>query len=148
VLLLTFINALTIGNTSMPCSLIFLWHLTKSPTLSSAIKLSHYGINGQLISWIQDYLSDILMIQNYQSWKWLPYLTKWHWQIRTSANAWSMKYNPDKCVHLRTTNRKTFLNHNYTIYNQQLWEVPSAKYLGITIDSHLTWKDHVNEICS
>ena len=53
-------------------------------------------------------------------------------------------FNPTKCLHLIITNTKT----SYYIYSQQLKKVASAKYLGITIDSHLTWKDHINEICS
>ena len=59
-----------------------------------------------------------------------------------------MKFNPTKCVHLAITNKKTFLKCNYSIYSQQLRHVTSAKYLGIIIDSHLTWKDHINEISS
>ena len=59
-----------------------------------------------------------------------------------------MKFNSTKYLHLFITNKKTFLNHSYYIYSQQLKKVTSAKYLGITIDSHLTWKDHINEICS
>ena len=31
-----------------------------------------------------------------------------HW-----ANLWSMNFNPNKCVHLRITNKKSFLNYNY-----------------------------------
>jgi len=59
-----------------------------------------------------------------------------------------MKFNPIKCVHLATTNKKTFIQYNYSIYSQQLQHVISAKYLGIIIDSHLTWKDHINKISS
>ena len=62
------------------------------------------------------------------------------------ADLWSMKFNPTKCVHLAITNKKTFLKYTYNIYSQQLKQVTSAKYLGIIIDSHLTWKDHINEI--
>ena len=42
----------------------------------------------------------------------------------------------------------SFPYHNYTIYNQQLQQVSSAKYQGVTIDSHLNWKDHIDEIFS
>ena len=44
--------------------------------------------------------------------------------------------------------QQTFLKYSYNIYSQKLKQVTSAKYLGITIDSHLTWKGHINEICS
>ena len=59
-----------------------------------------------------------------------------------------MKFNPTKCVHLTITNKRTFFKHGYSIYDQQLQQVSSAKYLGVTINSHLTWKDHIIDICS
>jgi len=101
--------------------------------INSTIKL--YADN-VLIYRIIDSENDYLALQND-----IDKLEQW-------ADVWSMKFNPDKCVHLKITNTKTSLNHNYTIYNHQLREVTSAKYLGITIDKRLTWKDHVNEICS
>ena len=69
-------------------------------------------------------------------------------RLELLANLWSMNFNPNKCVHLRITNKKFFLNYNYTIYNQQLQQVSSSKNLGVTIDSHLSWKDHKDEIYS
>ena len=33
------------------------------------------------------------------------------------------------------------------LYGQQIHQVTSAKYLGVTIDQHLTWKDHINKVC-
>ena len=46
-------------------------------------------------------------------------------------------------------NRELSLNTvTVLFYDQQLQQVSSAKYLGVTIDSHLTWKDHINDICS
>ena len=51
-------------------------------------------------------------------------------------------------VHLTITNKITLFKHSYSIYDQQLQQLSSAKYLGVTIDSHLTWKDHINDICS
>ena len=55
---------------------------------------------------------------------------------------WQMEFNPDKCEVLRITlNTKTYL-----IHDKVLNLVPSAKYLGITIDSKLTFNEHVNNI--
>ena len=34
------------------------------------------------------------------------------------------------------------------IHSQQIQQNKSAKYLGVVIDEHLTWKEHVNNICS
>ena len=102
-------------------------------SLNSTIRL--YA-DDDLIYRIIDSSNDYLALQND-----IDNLEQW-------AKTWSMRFNPDKCVHLRITNIKTPLYHNYTIYNQQLREVSSAKYLGLSIDGHLTWKDHINEICS
>jgi len=162
-------------------------------------KLFHYGINGQLLLWIKDYLSDrsqSVVLDGTSSGPhpvisgvpqgtvlapllFLLYINDITTSIQSTirlyaddvliyriidsendhlilqndinrlehwANLWSMNFNPNKCVHLRITNKKTFLNYSYTIYNQQLQQVSSAKYLGVTIDSHLNWKDHIDEI--
>ena len=44
--------------------------------------------------------------------------------------------------------KKTYIKHCYQIHSQQIQQNKSAKYLGVVIDKHLTWKEHVNEICS
>ena len=59
-----------------------------------------------------------------------------------------MKFNPSKCVHVAITNKKYYNKYCYQIYSQHIKQSPSAKYLGVTIDQHLTWKDHINEICN
>jgi len=37
---------------------------------------------------------------------------------------------------------------HYFIQGQEIQEVSSAKYLGITIDQHLTWNKHVKQVTS
>ena len=64
------------------------------------------------------------------------------------ANTWQMNFNPSKCIHLTITHKQTYIKHYYQIYNQQIQQNKLAKYLGVVIDGHLTWKDHVNDICS
>ena len=64
------------------------------------------------------------------------------------ANTWQMRFNPSKCIHLAITRKKTYIKHCYQIHSQQIQQNKSAKYLGVVIDEHLTWKEHVNEICS
>ena len=61
---------------------------------------------------------------------------------------WEMKFNPAKCIHLAITNKKTYIKNSYQIYDQNIKQVSSTKYLGITIDQHLTWADHINKICN
>ena len=55
-----------------------------------------------------------------------------------------MKFNPSKCLHVVITKKRSYIQNNYRIYWQQIHQVTSA---GITIDQHLTWKDHINNIC-
>ena len=56
--------------------------------------------------------------------------------------------NPVKCVHLAATNKRAYTDYHYQIYYQHIKQSPSAKYLGVTIDQHLMWKNHINEICN
>lgn len=44
--------------------------------------------------------------------------------------------------------RRKHLPFNVTYNNCIVEEVTSAKFLGITIDNKLTWKPHLNEICT
>jgi len=62
------------------------------------------------------------------------------------AKKWSMTFNPSKCEFLRVTNRMNPIQMTYYIQNQQIKQVPHAKYLGVTIDQHLTWNEHVRQI--
>ena len=55
-----------------------------------------------------------------------------------------MDFNPSKCEFLKITNKKLPLHFNYLINNELIREVQHVKYLGITIDSHLTWREHVS----
>ena len=36
--------------------------------------------------------------------------------------------------------------HDYSLHNQVLENVPSAKYLGITITNYLDWGQHINNV--
>lgn len=57
---------------------------------------------------------------------------------------WGIKINSSKSIHMYFTNRKTY---HVPIYIDQI-EVPfsnSAKYLGMTLDVKLRWKEHVKK---
>ena len=63
---------------------------------------------------------------------------------------WQMNFNLAKCHSMRVTrhqNHKQIL-FDYSLHNQTLENVQSAKYLGITITDNMDWGQHVSEISS
>ena len=63
---------------------------------------------------------------------------------------WQMKFNVAKCHSMRVTrhqhHKQIFVD--YSLHNQTLENVQSAKYLGITITDNMYWGQHVSEISS
>ena len=62
------------------------------------------------------------------------------------AKKWNMIFNPSKCEFLRVTIKANPIPMSYYIQNEKIKEVPHAKYLGVTIDQHLTWNEHIRQI--
>ena len=61
-------------------------------------------------------------------------------------DTWKMHFNPPKCQFIRFSNKQNLISFNYHIHNVTLEEVTNLKYLDVTIDCNLTWKEHVNII--
>lgn len=64
--------------------------------------------------------------------------------ISNWTKEWGLKLNSNKSVHVdfskvHTRNTPLYLN------SEQIPVANSAKYLGFTLDSKLTWKDHINK---
>ena len=59
---------------------------------------------------------------------------------------WLMSFNPDKCEVMRITNKRKTINASYSIHGQVLQMTDNAKYLGITIDSKISWRPHISNI--
>ena len=61
---------------------------------------------------------------------------------------WQMKFNVSKCHSMRVTRHHPdkHILFDYTLHQQKLEQVQSAKYLGITITDNLDWGQHVSEI--
>ena len=63
---------------------------------------------------------------------------------------WQMKFNVAKCHSMRVTRHQHHkqIFFDYSLHNQTLENVQSAKYLGITITDNMDWGQHVSEISS
>ena len=61
---------------------------------------------------------------------------------------WQMKFNVAKCHSMRVTRHLPDhqIQFEYSLHQQRLEQVQSAKYLGITIRDNLDWGQHVSEI--
>ena len=62
------------------------------------------------------------------------------------SKSWLLQFNPAKCMHLRISNKHSYIKFTYCLDGSIIKEVSSANYLGITIDSRLTWSDHVTRV--
>ena len=76
-----------------------------------------------------------------------------YWTIKTEEDArllqedlvklqqwesdWLMEFHPKKCQVVHITNKRTIINHPYTIHDHILDVVDSAKYLGVNIHKNL-----------
>ena len=53
-----------------------------------------------------------------------------------------------QAIPVAVTNKRAYTDYHYQIYYQHIKQSLSAKYLGVTTDQHLVWKNHINEICN
>ena len=63
---------------------------------------------------------------------------------------WQMKFNVAKCHSMRVTRHYSHkqIIHDYTLHQQTLENVQSAKYLGITITENMDWGQLISDISS
>ena len=63
---------------------------------------------------------------------------------------WQMKCNVAKCHSMRVTQHKHLkqILFDYSLHNQTLENVQSAKYLGITDSDNMDWGQHISDISS
>jgi hypothetical protein len=61
---------------------------------------------------------------------------------------WNMQFNAEKCQVLTITRKRKPLIRQYKLHGRVLESVPTAKYLGVTINNNLTWGNHVSNICT
>ena len=58
-----------------------------------------------------------------------------------------MEFHPNKCKLLRVTNKIKPITSDYTIHNEKLESVDSARYLGVILNKKLKWDTHVDMVC-
>ena len=59
------------------------------------------------------------------------------------AEDWQIQFNLIKCDFLRMINRKCPIVASHTIGECIIRDLSHIKYLGVTIDSQLSWKEHI-----
>ena len=62
------------------------------------------------------------------------------------ANTWKMVYNIDKCEILQISLSNS-AHANYYLYDNPLRIVNEAKYLGVLLDSKLSFNKHIETVC-
>jgi hypothetical protein len=62
------------------------------------------------------------------------------------SNLWQMQFNIEKCVTMTICNKDNYLIGNYFINNRLLGRVENFNDLGITINSRLSWLNHIDTI--
>ena len=56
-------------------------------------------------------------------------------------------FNLQKCEFLRITLKKNpIVVQYYTLHDYTIHEVTHAKYLGVVIDSKLSWSEHIKQV--
>ena len=103
-------------------------------------------IDGNIKSSIR--LFDSIIYRNISSKTDHEFLQTYLIQLQTWSDKGQMEFNVSKCVHLPITNKNKPSPHKYSLSGQPLSNVSSHSYLGVKLDSKLTWTNHVTEITS
>ena len=75
----------------------------------------------------------------------LEYLYQWFKDNKLTVNAKKSSFTIFTTSHIRNN---TNFPDSIAVNNESIFISNSTKYLGITIDQELSWKDHVQELCN
>ena len=64
-------------------------------------------------------------------------------EISNWACKWQLKFNVSKCVLLRVTRNHSQFTNSYILNNQTIQLSDACRYLGVTLNSTLTWNTHI-----
>ena len=69
-------------------------------------------------------------------------------QLEKWSDKWQMQFNISKCVQLPITNKTKPSSHQYSLFGHPLSKLASHSYLGVKLDSKLSWAKHITEVTS
>ena len=67
-------------------------------------------------------------------------------EISNWAHVWQMKFNVSKCVLLRVTRNHSLFTSTYILNNETIQLSDTYKYLGVLLNSTLSWNSHITNI--
>ena len=192
----SWVNTLDEGGTIDDINLDFMKAFDKVPHRRLIYKMKQYGIEGNILRWVKNFLKDRVQRVNvsghYSSEKkvlsgvpqgsvlgallFVIYIndmpenissdlflfaddTKFFrpintlqdsWTIQKDlhllelwSNKWLLKFHPDKCVVLRISLNSEVERYTYRLFNKEVKYVTEVKDLGITVDQHLRFREHM-----
>jgi len=101
-----------------------------------------------ILSTVRLYADDVILYASINSTEDCHQLQKDLAILERWANKWKMTFNVQKCEFIRITQKKRPIVYQYTLYNNVLQEVTHTTYLGLTINSTLSWSEHIRRITS
>jgi hypothetical protein len=61
------------------------------------------------------------------------------------SGKWLLKFHPEKCKHMKISKSKNEETNTYKLLGQDIETVTQEKYIGVIIDSELTFENHLCE---
>lgn len=108
------------------------WNISSIPTSWTTLKGTPSSHQPSLVYRTICSTSDTVQLQQD-----LSALEKWE-------RDWQMAFHPQKCTTIHISRKRHPIKASYHLHGHTLEEVPSGKYLGVTISEDLSWREHIN----
>ena len=99
-----------------------------------------------IVSSVKLYADDVLIYRTINSEQDHMILQQDLNMLQEWADTWLMTFNPTKCEFIRVSHKKHPRICDYYIQDYPIKAATHVKYLGVTIDEHLSFNEHVNRI--